>query len=102
MKIEIIPFEKKYQQRFESLNTAWLEEHALIEQIDRDILANPEEHVLAHGGEIFLARIGEEIVGTAAILKEHDGIFELAKMCVAPEHQGKGIARLLVDHCMQR
>jgi putative acetyltransferase len=102
MNFEIIPFEKRYQQAFETLNLEWLEQHALAEQLDRDMLKYPEHFILGPGGELYLARIGDEIVGSAALLKEHDGIFELAKMCVSPMYQGKGIANALLKHCMTR
>jgi ribosomal protein S18 acetylase RimI-like enzyme len=102
MDCQIIPFEKRYQPQFETLNLEWLELHSLAEQLDRDMLTYPERFILEPGGELYLARIGDEIVGSAALLKEHDGIFELAKMCVAPSHRGMGIANILIKHCMQR
>lgn len=100
--LEIIPFQSQYQPQFEALNLEWLEGHGLAEQLDRDMLTDPKKYILDPGGELYLARIGEEIVGSSALLKEHDGIYELAKMCVVPSHQGKGIAHALVNHCMQR
>lgn len=99
---EIIPFQFQYRPQFEALNLEWLEGNGLAEQLDRDMLRDPKKYILDPGGELYLARIGVEIVGSSALLKEHDGIYEIAKMCVAPAHQGKGIAHALVDHCMQR
>jgi len=34
-------------------------------------------------------------------MKEHDGVFELAKMAVAKKYQGKGISKLLLQRCLQ-
>ncbi|WP_165824116.1 GNAT family N-acetyltransferase [Pseudochryseolinea flava] len=102
MAFEIITYEKQYRPQFESLNLEWLEGNGLAEQLDRDMLSEPEKYILDPGGELFLVRVNNEIVGSAALLKEHDGIYELAKMCVAPSHRGRGIAQALVEHCMQR
>src|SRR5688500_5912691 len=53
------------------------------------------------GGFIFLVKSGDEIVGTAALIKETPIKFELVKMAVSPSYQGKGISRLLIEKCLQ-
>ena len=98
--VEIIPYNKAYALQFKELNIAWLEKFNLIESHDLLILNNPEETILKNGGVIFLAKEADEIIGTAAIINEHAGIYELAKMAVAPAFQGKGISKLLLGACI--
>jgi GNAT superfamily N-acetyltransferase len=56
--------------------------------------------VLGPRGRLFLARIGDEIVGTGA-LKPLDGTTgELKRMYVATDHRGEGIGRCLLDRIL--
>lgn len=100
--IEIIPFEQKYASVFKGLNLYWLDLYHLTEQPDLDVLDNPVDTIIEKGGYIFLAKEGDEIVGSAAIIKEHDNVYELAKMAVTPAFQGKGISKLLIEKCMAK
>lgn len=100
--IEIIPYEAMYQQAFKALNLEWLERYNLLEQIDIDMLNDPEKYILADGGYIFLARLNNEIVGTAGLVKEHNNTWELVKMCVHQDHRAKGISKLLIEACINR
>jgi GNAT superfamily N-acetyltransferase len=100
--IEIIPYQAVYQQAFKSLNLEWLERYNLLEQIDVDMLNDPERYILADGGYIFLARINNEIAGTAGIVKGEGNTCELVKMCVHPDHRSKGISKLLIEACIAK
>ena len=99
---EIIAFENKYQPDFYRLNIVWLDKYNLTESHDLEILNHPEASIINKGGFIWLAKSGDEIVGSAALIKEDDGIFELAKMAVDEAHQGKGISKLLIETCIAR
>ena len=100
--IEIIPYEAVYQPVFKALNLEWLERYNLLEQIDVDMLNDPEKYILAEGGYIYLARINHEIVGTAGLVREHNDTCELVKMCVHPDHRAKGISKLLIEACISK
>lgn len=84
---------------FRDLNLAWIEAHFAVEPRDRHELDDPEAHVLAAGGEIFVAEVegdgGGEVVGTCALVVEPDGTLELAKMAVHPSARGRGVGRAL-------
>jgi GNAT superfamily N-acetyltransferase len=84
---------------FRDLNLAWIEAHFAVEPRDRHELDDPESHILAHGGEIFVAEsdgpAGVEVIGACALLREHDDAFELAKMAVRDSARGHGVGRLL-------
>jgi len=100
--IEIISYDEKYHADFKSLNLDYLDKYNLTESHDMIILDNPEEIVLGSGGFLWLAKAGEEIVGTVGILNEGHGIFELIKMCVAESWRGRGISKLLMETCLQK
>ena len=100
--IEIIEYDKKFHTDFKRMNLDYLDKYNLTESHDMIILDNPEEIVIERGGFIWLAKAGDEIVGTVGIMPEGDGIFELIKMCVAESWRGKGISKLLMETCLQK
>lgn len=83
--IEIIDYRPMYKKRFEALNRAWMEEGFLVEKHDAEMLRDPEKNIIEPGGVVIFARLGEEIVGTCALIRHKGGIFELAKMAVAED-----------------
>lgn len=99
--VELILYEDKYAADFKRLNLEWLDKYNLTEDHDLMILDDPRATVLDSGGVIYLARAGNEIVGSAGLMKEHEGVFELVKMAVTEKWQGKGISKLLLDKCLE-
>ena len=99
--IELVPYDNKYKADFKQLNIVWLDKYGLTESHDLEVLDDPEGTVIARGGLIFLAKEGEVVVGTAGLWKENEEEYELIKMAVAPEWQGKGISKILLDRCLQ-
>ncbi len=100
MHISIIHFEPQYAADFKRLNVEWLDKYDLTEPADISMLENYQAEILDTGGCIFLAKAGDDIVGSAALLQEKPGEFELAKMAVTEAFQGKGISKLLIEKCI--
>lgn len=100
--IEIIDFEDKYADDFSRLNLEWLYRYNLAESHDLEVLNDPRGTIINRGGYIFLAIEDGIVAGTAALAKEHDGVYELAKMSVAPFFRGRGISKLLMTHCLEK
>jgi len=100
--IEIIPYSDEYASVFKVLNLEWLDKYNLTESHDLLILNDPKGTIIDKGGVIFLARSGDEIVGSAAIINEGHDTYELAKMTVSTAFQGKGISKLLLQHCLDK
>jgi len=100
-KIEIIDFSDKLQKPIRTLNYEWLEKYFRIEKGDMESLSNPKEQIIDKGGFIFYAKMNNEIVGTASLLKKTDLIFELGKMAVTEKAQGYGIGKILLEHCLK-
>ena len=97
MSLRIVPFESALRSHFERLNREWLERLFAVEPIDAAVLADPERLILAGGGHILFALLGEEVVGTVALKQESPGVFELTKMAITERHQGGGMGRQLLD-----
>ena len=100
--IEIIVYDNKYREQFKKLNLEWLDKYNLTESHDLMVLNDPVGTIINRGGFIWLAKMENEIVGTAALMNEGHGIFELAKMSVTEKWQGKGISRLLIETCLKK
>lgn len=99
--LEIITYEAAHQARFAELNRAWLEEHDLLEHSDVAQLEDPRRYFLDPGGELFIARRGGVVVGTAAVVPHGaPGEWELAKLAVDPSERGRGFGRQLVQRCI--
>lgn len=100
--INIISYESKYQPVFKSLNLEWLDKYNLTEDHDLMILDDPQGTVIDNGGFLWLAKAGEEIIGTVGIMKDTDTVFEIIKMFVSPSWRGKGISKLLIETCLSK
>jgi GNAT superfamily N-acetyltransferase len=101
MKTEIIPFDPAYAADFKNLNLDWLNKYFRVELHDDKVLGDPEKYIIKPGGNIFFAREGKRILGTVALMKIEDDVFELTKMAVTPQSQGKKIGQKLMDHTLE-
>lgn len=103
-KITIVPFQSKYQHEFKQLNEKWITSYFKMEEADYKALDHPEEYILDKGGHILVALYENEPVGVCALIKmEHPEYeFELAKMAVSTEAQGKGIGWLLGNAIVEK
>jgi putative acetyltransferase len=99
--IEIINYESKYQPDFKRLNLVWLEKYGLVEPHDLEIMDDPDGTVINGGGCIFLMKDDDRIVATAGLWKENDDEYELIKMAVDADYQGRGISKILLERCLE-
>ena len=102
MGITIIQYRSEYHASFKQLNLEWLDHYNLTESHDLMVLDDPQTTILDKGGFIWLAIADNKVVGTAALVKEHDGEYELAKMAVTADYRGKGISKLLIETCLEK
>lgn len=97
-----MPFDPALREHFYRLNEAWLRKYFYVEEIDHRVLSNPETAILGPGGSILFAMLGDDVVGTCALMPEGDGAdgddaYELTKMAVDEQRQGLGIGRALME-----
>ena len=102
MEIKIIPYRSEHHEVFKQLNIEWLDHYNLTESHDLMVLNDPEGTILNRGGFIWLAEAEGKIVGSAALMKEQEDEYELAKMSVTPAYRGKGISKLLIERCLYK
>jgi N-acetylglutamate synthase-like GNAT family acetyltransferase/DNA-binding MarR family transcriptional regulator len=99
--IEILDYTPQYQQYFTDINVEWIEKYFKVEPMDEAMLNQAQEYILDKGGRIYFARYEGEIVGTVALKKMSDDEYELSKMGVRPNAQGKQIGKKLVLHAIE-
>jgi len=94
--VEVVRFNSELAKHFESLNREWIEKYFAIEEADRVVFADPFKEIVEPGGEIFFAVSQGEVLGTCAVIRLSDQVYELAKMAVRSEARGRGYADLLI------
>jgi predicted N-acetyltransferase YhbS/DNA-binding MarR family transcriptional regulator len=96
-RLEILPYRPAWRRHFEALNREWLEKGFTVEAPDAALLSDPHGKIVKPGGAIFFARLDGRIVGTGALIRHGDGIYELAKMAVTESERGHGLGRRLAE-----
>lgn len=81
---------------FIRLNEQWIRQYFTLEESDRTLAAAPEQ-VIEQGGYVFSLVEDGQVVGVCALFNEGDGMYELARMAVDPDHQGKGYGDVLME-----
>ena len=95
--VEILDYQPSFKEDFKNLNLEWITQFFKLEETDRALLDDPETHIIEKGGFIFFAKVDGKIVGTAALLRESNKLYEIAKMAVTPQYQGRHIGKLLLQ-----
>lgn len=98
--IHLIDYSNEHQRAFKALNLEWLDVYNLTESHDLHMLDDPDGTIIKRGGFIYLAQCGVRMVGSAALLKDQEDVYELAKMTVATDFRGRGISKLLLEKCI--
>lgn len=89
--VQIVTYQQEYADVFKSLNYAWIEELFEIEASDKRMLEDPEGQIISQGGEVLIALLDGQPVGTCALIKKNDSDYELAKMAVSEAARGNKI-----------
>jgi putative acetyltransferase len=95
-KVSIRPFRFGDESAFRKLNERWISQYFKVEEADEKVFSDPVGTILHPGGQILFAEMGGKLVGCCALVPIADREFEVAKMAVDPEFQGKGIGRSLL------
>lgn len=95
--IKIVEYEPQHQASFKALNEEWISTYFEMEEADYKALDYPKEYILDQGGRIFVALQNNNPIGVCALIKMNDSKYdyEMAKMAVSPEAQGKSVGFLL-------
>lgn len=91
------PYQQGDQSAFQALNEAWIRRYFVLEAKDHEILGDPEGTILRQGGAILFATVDGVPVGCCALIADGPAQYELSKMAVHENHQGRGIGRKLIE-----
>lgn len=100
--VQIIDYTPELQPHFEKINREWVEKYFTLEPFDIEQLGNPQEIILNKGGAILFAKEGDEIIGTVGLAKSVEGTYEMIKMAVIPQAQGKKVGQLLATSILEK
>jgi DNA-binding MarR family transcriptional regulator/ribosomal protein S18 acetylase RimI-like enzyme len=96
-------FEDGLAAAFHDINAEWIEAMFRLEPADRETLEHPRAHIVDPGGAIlFVEAPGLGVIGTCALRKEADGVFELTKMAVRAAARGLKAGEFLLDATIAR
>ena len=98
--LKIISFEEIYSKAFYQLNIEWLETFFYVENFDREVLSNPNKYIIEKGGYIFFLLENTKVIGTVALMKKKEKVYELTKMAIIPEKRGNKMGQYLMDYCI--
>lgn len=90
-------------QAFHDINAEWISSMFVLEENDRKILEHPRETIIDRGGIILFVDDPElGPIGTCALIKIDDGVFELTKMGVSEKARGKKAGERLLSEVLRR
>lgn len=93
----LVPFAPEYAADFEALNRQWIEQYFAVEERDQAVFDDPFGAIIAPGGQIFFVVSEGRVLGTCAVLRQSESVYELAKMAVSPEARGRGYGDVLME-----
>jgi putative acetyltransferase len=99
--ITITPFHPADQAEIKELILYGLVEHWGF----LDPTKNPDLDDIAasyRGATFLVARLGDAIVGTGALVPRRDGSAEIVRMSVAPQHRRSGIGRRILEALIEQ
>ncbi len=101
--VKIVPFASEHRDAFRELNRQWIERYWQLEPHDKELLDDPEKHIIGNGGHIFVALFGDTAVGVCALCAtDSPATYELAKLAVDNSVLRKGIGRLLCEAAIRK
>lgn len=88
---------------FYAINAEWISAMFSLEEKDREILSKPRKTIIDRGGFILFVESAElGVVGTCALMKIEEGVFELTKMGVLERARGRGAGERLLETALAR
>lgn len=101
--LSILPWAPERARAFHDINAAWIEEMFTLEAHDREVLEDPQSHIIDRGGDILYAHsqaLG--LIGACALMPTDDGALELTKMGVLASARGLKAGEFLLAAVIER
>jgi N-acetylglutamate synthase-like GNAT family acetyltransferase len=101
--LSIIDYTDEHAAAFHDINAQWIDAMFVMEAHDRHVLTHPRAAILDPGGVILMvASRTHGIVGTCALMKAAEGVFELTKMGVRDSGRGQKAGEFLLRAIVAR
>ena len=101
--LRIREFSPELRHYFHDINAEWISAMFKMEAVDREVIENPEKHILDGGGAVlFVEAPGLGIIGTCAIRKTGPKSAELTKMGVRAAVRGLKAGEFLLAAAIER
>jgi N-acetylglutamate synthase-like GNAT family acetyltransferase len=102
--LRIIDYHDELAGDFAAINGEWIQAMFVLEPHDRDVLANPRQHIIDRGGTVlFVEAEGLGIVGAGALMPtEGTKALELTKMGVRESARGRKAGEFLLAALIDR
>lgn len=101
--LNIRPYSDDLAEAFYRINAEWVQAMFTLEENDIQILTRPRELIIEAGGEILFVETPDAgVVGTCALIRMEDGVFELTKMGVSEAARGRKAGEFLLAATLER
>lgn len=101
--LRIVEFHDGLAKKFHDINAQWIKSMFVMEPTDRQTLENPREMIIDRDGIILFVEAADlGIVGTVALMKTGEGVYELTKMGVLESARGRKAGEFLLAACIRR
>jgi N-acetylglutamate synthase-like GNAT family acetyltransferase/DNA-binding MarR family transcriptional regulator len=101
--LAIVDFSDELAAAFHDINAEWINAMFRMEAADREVIENPRARIVDPGGAIlFVEAPGLGVIGTCALRKAGEGVFELTKMAVRPAAGGLKAGEFLLAATIER
>lgn len=101
--LSILPWAPERARAFHDINAAWIEEMFALEAHDREVLEDPQTHIIDRGGDILYAHSSAlGLIGACALMPIEDGALELTKMGVLATARGLKVGEFLLAAAIER
>jgi N-acetylglutamate synthase-like GNAT family acetyltransferase len=99
--LQFLSFSAPLAEHFRTINEQWISEMFQMEQLDKDILQYPQQRVIEPGGSIWFAQHASlGVIGTCALVKKDEGVYELTKMGVLKQARALKAGERLLKHVL--
>lgn len=100
--IRYLDYTKALAHHFGHINKQWIDDMFVLEEVDKQVLNDPQHYIIDKGGKIYFAEHPVHgVVGTCALLNKNDGAFELTKMGVLSPVRGLKVGEKLLQHVIK-
>lgn len=99
--VEILEYDSQYKNDFKRLNMEWMAQFKL-DVAHQLLIDDPEAEIINKGGAVFFAKVDNQIVGTGALIRESNKLYEIADMAVTPQYRGRHIGKSLLIKAVEK